>query len=952
MAGGLSRERLHDRLDGVWRSGFGLIVAPAGWGKTTLVAQFAEASDTPVAWYRSRGGDTDPARLLRHLQLALAPSPAPGSGPWSTAGDLVAALELALPTLLVLDDLHLLAGSPAEAVLAQLVEERPPRLTILGASRTVPGFDLSRLRVSDRVVELGADDLRFRTWEVDHLFRDCYHTPLAPEELAELARRTEGWAGCLQLFHLATSDKSPSERRQVLASLGTRSRLVREYLTRNILDELPPDLRDFLVRSSVLRELTGDLCDTLLGRSGSEQLLDELERRQIFTTRLDGDGTYHYHEILRSHLEVELLQILGVTEAQSAYRRAGYLLEEAGRPAGALWSFCRAEDWPSAMRVLGSDGAALAGETGSWFDSLPAAVVAFDPWLQLAEARRLVAKGSLEAAAAAYQRAEEAFGPATAQEACRRERQSVGLWQTPLPAPPTDWLSLLRSALQRDPLQVARKAADLEGPTGRFAEGAALVLAGRLAEGSALLRQVPRHPEAPLPLMAVARLLAVISGIWSAERPPGARRELEELEARFEGRGDRLPWRMTRAAQLAAGWIPLAAAADLQAACREDHDVWGEALLALIIGHRTLATGESSPLDALDDAAARFHGLGAAVLESWSRSLLALALARAGRPEARQAALDAEALARSTATPGAAALAQVALVESDPAAPPDQSAPADDLLADLGIRRWRDPDVREPAPPAVPAEAGPGRSEPVLLRCFGGFRLVVDGRPVNLAEVRPRARSLLHLLAVRVGRAVHREELIEALWPDATDKAGRHSLQVAVSSLRGLLDEHAGPGSGAALLARRGDAYLLDPGPDADVDLLRFDRVARAGHEAARAGDLDRATLAFDQALATYDDDLLPEDGPADWVVKAREAYRFEAVTVGVGLARVRLAADDGAGAAAACEWGLTVDRFRDDLWRILIEAYDRDGKRAAASRAAARYEAMLDDLGLDRAGL
>src|SRR6202035_1952454 len=218
-----------------------------------------------------------------------------------------------------------LEDSPAELALERLIAYAPPNITFLIGSRALPGFNLSRLRVSGALLEIGSEDLRFRSWEVERLFGDFCREPLPPEELAELARRTEGWAAGLQLFHLATRGKSPQERRRILTALGSRSRLTREYLTRNVLDHLPADLRWFLVRTCVLTRLTGPICDAFLSRSASQQVLEELERRQIFTYATDDRGGYRYHEVLRSHLEQVLVEELGEVQARAAYRRAAAL---------------------------------------------------------------------------------------------------------------------------------------------------------------------------------------------------------------------------------------------------------------------------------------------------------------------------------------------------------------------------------------------------------------------------------------------------------------------------------------------------------------------------------------------------------------------------------------------------------------------------------------------------
>ena len=229
-------ERLDARLDAVWEYRLALIVAPAGSGKTTLLSRFAERIDGPVGWYRAEAWDADEQALLRHLEAALAPQMDGVATGWTSIADAANALD-AWPgprVLLLVDDLHTLEGTAAEATLERLIDYAPPSLTVIAGTRVPPRFNLPRLRVSGALLEIGADDLRFRSWEVERLFRDYYQNPLPPEELARLARRTEGWAAGLQLFHLATRGRAPDERRRVLAALGPSSRLMRDYLTRNV----------------------------------------------------------------------------------------------------------------------------------------------------------------------------------------------------------------------------------------------------------------------------------------------------------------------------------------------------------------------------------------------------------------------------------------------------------------------------------------------------------------------------------------------------------------------------------------------------------------------------------------------------------------------------------------------------------------------------------------------
>src|SRR6266511_2237193 len=428
----LVRERLNDAFDRVWEHGLGLVVAPAGSGKTTALAQFATAVDVPVAWYRAEAAEADPRLLLAYLERALGAALGPLEPGWETLERAVAALE-----------------------------RWPGRRALLVGSRSTPRLNLSRRRLAGALFELGADDLRFRSWEVEHLFHDFYREPLPPEEVASLARRTEGWAAGLQLFHLATQGKPADERRRAVAALGTRSKLVRDYLARNVLDELRGELRAFLLDTCVLTRLDGRLCDRLRGGSGSQRLLEELEARQIFTVPVDDEGTFRYHEVLRAHLEAALVEEVGEAEVAARYRRAGTLLEQAGALPEALHAYCRAGDSAAVTRLLGARGGELVDEAVTWLDALPPTLAEQDPWLALASARRRLAEGRLRAAVAAYQRAELAFAASTPREVCRRERHIAAAWLVAAPVPASDWTGLLRAAARRAPLAVDRKSTRL-----------------------------------------------------------------------------------------------------------------------------------------------------------------------------------------------------------------------------------------------------------------------------------------------------------------------------------------------------------------------------------------------------------------------------------------------------------------------------------------------------------
>ena len=240
------------------------------------------------------------------------------------------------------------------------------------------------------------------------------------------------------------------------------------------------------------------------------------------------------------------------------------------------------------------------------------------------------------------------------------------------------------------------------------------------------------------------------------------------------------------------------------------------------------------------------------------------------------------------------------------------------------------------------AAAADGGSGP-RFRTLGGFAVTTDGRDLSLDGIKPRARSLLRLLAVHAGSAVHREVIAAALWPEADAGTSARSLQVAVSAVRGLFVEALGS-DGARLVAREGDAYRLAVDPEA-VDVRQFDRaVGEARLARGRGGDVAEPLAA---AMSLYSGDLLPEEGPAEWIVEPREHYRAAAVDVAREAAEAALLAGDARTAIEACRAGLGIDRYHDPLWRLLIEARQAAGDVSAANRDRREYEAILVELGV-----
>jgi DNA-binding SARP family transcriptional activator len=212
----------------------------------------------------------------------------------------------------------------------------------------------------------------------------------------------------------------------------------------------------------------------------------------------------------------------------------------------------------------------------------------------------------------------------------------------------------------------------------------------------------------------------------------------------------------------------------------------------------------------------------------------------------------------------------------------------------------------------------------------------VAGRPLPLSGLRPRARSALRLLALQGGRPLHREALLDALWPEADQVSGSRSMLTTLSSVRSVLATT--PAAGA--LVREGAAYRLDP--DAIVtDVALADQALQRARRARATAGTD-ADAAYVSALGLYGGELLTEEGPAEWVVQPREAWRARMAGAAHELAVLRYARGEATAAADAARQGLSVDRHSDPLWRVLIASLRAGEDDAAAERAASDYACVL----------
>lgn len=929
---GLPRDRLLDPLVGPSAQPLVSVVAAAGCGKTTLLSHVAARETAPVAWLTLDGALGSAAAVLAHLQLAcvdLAPSVADQER-WTSIEDALAVLERVLdgPALLVLDELQSIDGTAAAGVVEALLQHQPVHLRVALGSRTVTSAALTR-HLAGTATVLGAEDLRFRTWEVEELFRTCHGTRLRADEVADLAHRTGGWAAGLELFHLATHGRPPSSRARLLGVGG--GQLSSDYLARHVLDQVPTELRDFLVRTAVLATLTASRCDELLGSTDAAGLLEQAHRLGLLNAVADAESTvYGCHEVMRAHLLDVLVGRDGGARARELHQRGAQLALREGDFDAALRSSCRAHDWEAAQRVLAIGGGELAERPGSWIDELPASIRDTDPWVALALARRLVVDGALEEALEAYRLAGARVETATGRALAAHELRMVQNWLEPPLGAVSDWVALARDAFVAPRRQLA-EARPVDAPR-RLAHAVAQLTSGDLAAAAREFSAVSELPTLPPPLEAVA-LLGEAASLSLAFRPEAAEsRERAAVAAKMLG---------APALERMADGLDLACRPDtarealrhLRDRCAAIGDRWGAALLGLFGAVAGLPAGALSS-DEHAALAAELTGLGAPALATWCSTMAAVEDARAGRTDPGATA-DVE---RDAA--GVGPLPHTLALLSAATGP--GRARATRLARTCGATTWITLVLRGLRTTTTVGSAA--ASSVLEVRCIGRFALLRDGVPVPVDALRPQHQALLRALALHSPQPVHRERLLEWFWEGRDPERAQHSLQVAISALRGLLDPAtATPVTSVVRRTVGGYALHLDAADRHDV--RRVEMNLAAGRAALERGDVEGGRRSLTAGVRELTADLLPDDGPAEWVTGARDEVRGSVVRACESLADLCVAAGDAQGAIQATRHALALDRYQDGLWRRLIDALVADGQPAAAAAARREYARVLAEL-------
>ncbi len=402
----VQRDRLLAALpsDGCWT--VLCITAPAGYGKTVLAAQAADKWAQEIIWYQLDEYDNDPGVFLQYLAKALSryvPDAAQEISSLMGRSDLrtgvrpLAAVivnglaQSSVRLAVVLDDYHLITESLVHTLAEEILLHLPPNVRLIIASRNIPQLKLTPLAVKGKVVEVAAKQLQFSEHEVAKLAQ-VWNWQAESDSVRTLTEMTGGWPVALRLLMGSWTEGMRN-------AAGDSRRDLYSYLASEVLRRQSPSVQSFLLCSSVLQVMNAPVCDRLMGRQDSQQVLNELEQQQLFVVRLEGEPqTYRYHQLFREFL----LDCLG-SEALRMHRRAGEITAKLGDLDQAIEHYRAGQDVMQCIPLVIEVGQRALQEgrwqtVARWLDALPASAVTSSPWLVLFRAQVEISQGRLQQA--------------------------------------------------------------------------------------------------------------------------------------------------------------------------------------------------------------------------------------------------------------------------------------------------------------------------------------------------------------------------------------------------------------------------------------------------------------------------------------------------------------------------------------------------------------------------
>ena len=422
-----------------------LVCAPAGFGKTTILSEWAQSCQRPFTWISLDEGDNDPHRFFLHLIAALQRIEMDIGDVWIDSleepqfppmesiltGLINEIFEVSKPFVLVLDDYHLITNRILHDALVFLVENIPHQLHLVISGRVDPPWPIARLRARGLMNEIRTRDLRFTTEEVTRFLRDVMVLKLSSQDISALEARTEGWIAGLQMA--ALSMKGRRDVSSFIQSFTGSHRYIMDYLVEEILQGQSSSIQIFLLKTSILEQMTADLCDVVVGEFqgqtsqdlqhplSSQEMLEYLEHANLFVVPLDEERNwYRYHHLFSQILQSRLNQV-SPSEIPILHQRASHWFENVGQYDQAILHAFSGEDIERAVDLVEKYAMMMItrselGSLSKWLEQIPKHIIQSRPWLSTFQAwitywhgPRAEVEGWLEAAEAALLESPEVF---------------------------------------------------------------------------------------------------------------------------------------------------------------------------------------------------------------------------------------------------------------------------------------------------------------------------------------------------------------------------------------------------------------------------------------------------------------------------------------------------------------------------------------------------------------
>lgn len=407
----IKRPRLYSILESIKQNKLTLVIAGAGYGKTTLVAQTIDQTDCTTVWYSLDRSDIDFATFMNYLIQGIQKH-------YSIEGEISKDLLAGAFTseksredflvqflsiiennihddiVIVLDDYYLVHESPEICKSVEFILERLPlSVHMVIISRIEPNLRVSKLRVMQEVLEINEEDLKFTVPEIKELYSRLFNIPVSGKDIETLYEKTSGWVASLVLFYCILKGKKNHEIAPSLCRIEGSHKFIFDYLEENIFEIQTSEMKNFMLETSLLSRLDTQFCNTLLDIENSRDLLDHLEKNHLLTFPLGPDRmVYYYHHLLKDFLQAKLARLYDKKEVQNLHFKIARLLEESSQEYEALKHYLEGEHFKEAVKLISTLELKMLLEGRLQFirnclDKMPTQFIKDTPQLQYIEAK-------------------------------------------------------------------------------------------------------------------------------------------------------------------------------------------------------------------------------------------------------------------------------------------------------------------------------------------------------------------------------------------------------------------------------------------------------------------------------------------------------------------------------------------------------------------------------------